>query len=269
MTTTSAAGTCPTLVNVTWPHEAGWENADPAESNFESTHFTLDSYTSADLTGKQLSLTIALSADQRGPNATAGGYIVSLVSVSTYDQVVAGGGAGGGPSAGAGGLDSSSGTGGATTTTQIAYTEAQSPVASRVTLSKAGDQATLTFALPNKTADVTSYDPTRVIKINVRIYSVFSNVASSGAGGAGGMSGSGGTSGSAGMSGAGGAITTAGMGGADNTSGGTGGVGDTAGTSSTAGTGTAGSGGTGSATPVYDYLTSQFSITSFVIQDAQ
>jgi hypothetical protein len=95
---------CPVLVDVTWPHEAGWENADPSEANFEQVRFTLDSYpVVADLTNKQLNVTIELAEDMLGPLATDGGYVVSLVSVSTFQRVVpiATGGASG--SAGFGG----------------------------------------------------------------------------------------------------------------------------------------------------------------------
>src|SRR6478609_4435233 len=60
---------CPKLLDVTWPHEANWENADPSESNREVTHFTIDSYSSVDLAGKKLSLTIELTKDLRGPAA--------------------------------------------------------------------------------------------------------------------------------------------------------------------------------------------------------
>jgi len=85
-------GTCPVAVTVTWPHEADWEGQDPSEANHEQVHFTLDDYYSSDLTGKQLNLELELTDDKRGSSATAGGYIVSLVSVSTYDKVVTGSG---------------------------------------------------------------------------------------------------------------------------------------------------------------------------------
>ena len=169
---------------MTWPHETGWENADPAESNHEVVHFTLDSDYSADLSNKKLSLTIQLASDTRGSAATAAAYTVSLVSVSTYNRVVSTGGAGtdaGGASGfagaavgGSGGLGGG-GTGGSTVVTEIGYSEAESAVADRATLRFVGDRATVTFPLPNKTSIVSSYDPTRVIKINIRIYSTFSN----------------------------------------------------------------------------------------------
>jgi hypothetical protein len=113
---------CPVLVDVTWPHEAGWENADPSEANFEQVRFTLDSYPVVDdLTNKQLNVTIELAEEMRGPPATDGGYIVSLVSVSTFQRVVpvAAGGAGGsagsgGTGGGVAGMGGSGGTGGTT-----------------------------------------------------------------------------------------------------------------------------------------------------------
>ena len=312
------SGMCPTLVNVTWPHETGWQNADPAEANHESTHFTLDSGTSADLTGKKLELTIELTGDTRGPTATAGSYIVSLVSVSTWDQVVGGdmGGAGGmsggggastagasgsagsggtagsaagtgGAAAGTGGAAAgSAGTSGASTAgastagggtggasggggdatagaaplTQTAYTEAESPVAQRVTFRAIGDKATVSFPLPAKSTVVGSYDPTRVIKINVRIYSAFSD----GTAGAGGAGGGGGAAGAAGSSGSAGTVASAGTSGSSAGAGGS--------SAGAAGSGTAGSsagaGGTSTTAPVYDYLTSQFTISKFVIVDA-
>lgn len=252
------------VATVTWPHEANWENADPSEANRESTHLTLDSYYSSDLTGKQLDLEIELTGDTRGSRATAGGYIVSLVSVSMYDMVVGTGGAGGagtGGTAGAdgggaagvaggsggpggeggggpggragssggggrggpglggrrggvggrrggGGVDGSAGgvggaqgatagaageNGGAGGTasggdsggsgsggageimTVTGYSEAETAVQDRVTLSKVGDKATMSFVLPKKTSAANSYDPARPVKINIRIYSVFSS----------------------------------------------------------------------------------------------
>ena len=252
--TLSIPAACPLLVDVNWPHEAGWENADPAEADHESTHFTLDSTTSENLSNKKLSLTIELAADERGAAATSGSYSVSLVSVSTFDRVVTSGGAGaggalggsgGGASAGSnagGGGDSSGGTAGAPVTIETGYSEAESPVAERATLRSVGDSATLDFALPNKTAEASSYDPTRVIKINIRIYSAFSN----------GMTGAGGTSGLGGSSGMAGGAGTAGLGGTS----GSGGVG-----------GASGSGGGGALAPVYAYKKSQFKITSFGIKD--
>jgi len=288
---------CPKTATVTWPHETGWENADPAEANSEVTHFTLDSYSSVDLTNKKLSLTIELSADQRGAGATAGSYSISLVSVSTFDRVVMMGGAGtdaggsgglaalagGGGSAGKGGgggasgtdasaggsVSGGDGTAGAPVTTDTGYTEAELPVADRATLRFVGDRATVIFPLPNKTTELGSYDPTRVIKINVRIYNTFSSGQTGGAGGAGGA---GGTAGGAGMGGGGGTAGTAGRGGGGGTaglagtSGGGGASGGTAGLVGASG-GAGGSGGASTVGPVYNYGTSTFSITSFVIKD--
>jgi hypothetical protein len=253
----SIQGSCPVLVNATWPHELGWENADPAEANHETTRFTLDSYASTgDLTGKQLNLTIELNGETRGPNATAGGYLVSLVSVSTFDRVVGSGGGGG-------------------QTTEIGYTEAES---ASQPLFQVGDRVTMSFALPNKTKAVDSYDPARVIKINVRVYNIFSvTPVSGGKGGGGGEGGATVLFGPIGASGAGGANGAAG----DESTGGT------SGTSGTSGTGEAGGGGEGPAgggegpggggeggaggelpAPVFDYLTSQFAISNFTVTDA-
>lgn len=190
---------CPTLVDVTWPHEEGWQDADPSEANFEQTHFTLDAYYSTDLTDKQLNLTIELADDQKGPNATTtGGYIVSLVSVATYDQVVvvepeapisdgdAGADAGaltefldasvGGEMMDAsfdGGVVDGGGAEEPMTIIQTGYVEAETLPEDRILLRHVGDRATITFPLPNKTEEVDSYDPSRVIKINVRIYNMF------------------------------------------------------------------------------------------------
>jgi hypothetical protein len=169
---------CPVTADVTWPHETGWHNADPSEANQEAVHFTLDSYYSADLTGKQINLTIELSEDEQGPRGQVGAYVVSLVSVSTWDRVV------------------SSGTAGAPPTTETAYTEAASSPADERILYRAGDRTNVTFALPNKTSTTGSYDPARPIKINVRIRTLFLGSdeleGAGGAGGEGGGSGEGG-----------------------------------------------------------------------------
>lgn len=307
---------CPTLVNVTWPHEPGWENADPAEANHEQTHFTLDSEYTSDLSNKQLSVTIELTADQRGPMAMAGGYIISLVSVSTWDKVVeptggaGGGGAGGvadpiagssgGPGGGdaggnagdmgnagsagsgvagggaaggggvagggaggdSGGVAGTDGAGGVMTTT--AYSEAETPPEDRAILRHVGDRATVTFNLPNKTSKPDSYDPTRVIKINVRIYSMYptpmtmdDDMNTGGAAGAVAAAGSAGSAGS-GTAGGGAAGTAGGGTAGDATAG--------AATAGSAGNATAGAGG-GAAVPVFDYLTSTFAITNFSVKD--
>jgi hypothetical protein len=169
---------CPVIADVTWPHEAGWQNADPSEANQEAVHFTLDSYYSTDLTGKQLNLTIELSEDEQGPRGVVGGYVVSLVSVATWDRVV------------------STGTAGAAPVTETAYAEAVSSPSDERVLYRPGDRTNVTFALPNKTSDVSSYDPTRPIKINVRIRTLFLGSGDlDGAGGAGGEGGGGGEGG--------------------------------------------------------------------------
>jgi len=295
------SGTCPVLVDAVWPHEEGWENADPAEANHESTHFTIDSYYSGDLTGKRLNLTIELTADERGPNATAGSYIVSIVSVSTYDRVVvvddggddddaasAGGAGGDAPMGGAPGDNGDAGAGGVgvigaggagegvggaggagedegpMTVTETGYTEAESPEEDRAILRYVGDRATVRLTLPDKTAEVDSFDPARVIKINFRVRSAYANVSDDpgedegmmGAGGAGDMpEGSGGAS----DGGAGGAVGAGGAAGAGE------------------GDGTPDAGGVDGMdgdppepTPmyVYDYLTSQFAVTNFTVTDA-
>lgn len=274
--------TCPKQFTVTWPHESGWEHADPAESNHEVTHFTIDSYSSMDLTNKKLSLTIELTADQRDALATAGSYNVSLVSVSTYDRVASSGGAGGMDAAGSGtggasggasgGGDSTGGTsaGGAAVATETGYAEAELAATERATLRYVGDRATVEFKLPNKTSAVDSYDPMRVIKINLRIYNAFSDGQTAGMGGAGGMSSVGGAGGSnsvggsdsvGGSSGSGGTPETAGVGGSS--------AGASAG-SGGAPPGASGSGGAGGGAPapVYGYLTSTFAISNFSIKDA-
>lgn len=66
------------IVTATWPHEEGWEDADPAEANSEATKFQLNHPYTEDLTGKQLSLHVKLVEDGRGPTATNGGYTVYL-----------------------------------------------------------------------------------------------------------------------------------------------------------------------------------------------
>jgi hypothetical protein len=163
---------CPVTADVTWPHEAGWQNADPSEANQEAVHFTLDSYYSADLTGKQLNLTIELSEDEQGPGGQVGAYVVSLVSVATWDRVV------------------STGTAGAAPVTETAYAEAVSAPSDERILYRPGDRTNVTFALPAKSSTVGSYDPTRPIKINVRIRTLFlGSDEPDGAGGAGGEGG--------------------------------------------------------------------------------
>jgi hypothetical protein len=43
----------------------------------------------------------------------------------------------------------------------------------RIILRHVGDRATIVFPLPDKTEEVDSYDPTHVIKVNVRIYGMY------------------------------------------------------------------------------------------------
>lgn len=158
---------CPVLVDVTWPHEEGWENADPAEANHEQVHFTLDGYGPSNLVGKEISATVELVSDVRGPDANAGGYLVSIVSVSTYDdvtviepEIVADAGA-------------DAAIPEPQTSTQTGYTEAETPLKDRILLRRSGDRATVSLRLPAKTEEVDSYDPERVLKINLRIYNVY------------------------------------------------------------------------------------------------
>lgn len=166
------AANCPpaVYVDVTWPHEADWLNGDPSEANREQVHFTLDSG-GGDLTNKEVTATVELADDQRGPNATLGGYLVSVVSVSTFDRitivepVVV-------PDAGepadAGDVDAAP-----QTITETGYTEAESPVEDRVLLRHVGDRATIRFKFPAKTEAADSYDPARAIKVNLRFYNQF------------------------------------------------------------------------------------------------
>jgi hypothetical protein len=180
------AANCPPAIYVdtTWPHEAGWYNDDPSESNREQVHFTLDSG-GGDLTNKQVTATVELADDVRGPNATAGGYLVSIVSVSTFDRITvvepvepvvpADAGltdsASAPPAVDAGAADAAPPP--PQTITETGYTEAESAVEDRVLLRHVGDRATITFTLPAKTAAVDSYDPARAIKVNLRFYTVF------------------------------------------------------------------------------------------------
>lgn len=169
--TIDSAGCPPAVyVNATWPHEEGWANGDPSEANLEQTHFTLDSYAANNLVNKEITATIELVDDQRGPNANAGGYLVSIVSVSTYDRVVV--------------LDPvvvpdagpDAGEPEPQTITETGYTEAESDPEDRVLLRHVGDRATVTFRVPMKTEEVDSYDPTRVLKVNLRFYNVYEGV---------------------------------------------------------------------------------------------
>lgn len=160
---------CPPAVYVdaTWPHEPAWANADPSEANHEQVHFTLDSYGATNLVDKEVTATVELVADERGPAANAGGYLVSIVSVSTFDRitvipaVVE-------PDAGA---DASAPE--PQIITETGYSEAESAPKDRILLRRVGDRATVSFRLPAKTEAVDSYDPERVLKINLRVYNVF------------------------------------------------------------------------------------------------
>lgn len=263
-------GSCPLLVNVTWPHEAGWENAGPAEANHEQTHFTLDSYHSSDLTGKQLNLTIELSEDLLGPAATAAGYVVSLVSVSSFERVVgvaedaADAGADGrdagtvldagdGADAGTlGSVDASSDAGpdAPVTSTETGYAETELPMAERVVLRHVGDRATVTFALPDA-GDIEEYDPSKVIKINVRIYNLFSGPEAPVEDPEGGIGWDGGAGPDGGLFSDGGSERDGG---------------DTA-LASEPGPSDAGT-PVGAPGPVYDYISATFAITNFTVTDA-
>ncbi len=160
---------CPPAVYVTatWPHEEGWANADPSEANREQTYFTLDSYGASNLVDKEIIATVELVEDERGPSANAGAYLVSVVSVSTYDDVVV--------------LDPvpqpdagpDAGEPVPQTVTQTGYKEAESAPNDRILLRHVGDRATVRFRVPMKTEEVDSYDPTRVLKVNLRFYNVF------------------------------------------------------------------------------------------------
>lgn len=164
---------CPPAVYVdaTWPHEADWANGDPSEANHEQVHFTLDSYGASNLVDKEITATVELVADERGPNANAGGYLVSIVSVSTFDRITVLPGVvepDAGPDASPPEPQ---------TLTETGYTEAESPLRDRILLRRAGDRATISFRLPAKTEAVDSYDPERVLKINLRFYNVYDGVA--------------------------------------------------------------------------------------------
>lgn len=302
---------CPTTVDVTWPHEPEAWLPDKVDANFEPARFTLDSYYSNDLTGKQINVDLELTKDMRGPKATAGGYVAYLVSVSSYERIVVveppptagtggdsgtggSGGSSGEGAAGSGGASGSdSGNGGAsglgggatetsgsggetagaggtapTTVTETGYQEAIAE--GRVTFTRVGEKATLSFALPNKTDAIDSYDPARVIKINIRIESLYNPPTpaegTAGAGGMGGLGGEGvalgGTAGLGGDAGLGGSSGSGGSAGAEAVSG-SGGVSGDTGTG-----GTAGAAGPAPVTGPYDYLTSQFTITNFTVTDA-
>jgi len=163
------ASNCPpaVYVDVTWPHEDGWENADPSEANHEQVHFTLDSYAASNLVDKEVTATVELVADARGPNANAGGYLVSIVSVSTYDNITIV------PPV----IEPDAGSDAAIpepeTIIQTGYKEAESDPKDRILLRRVGDRATISFRVPAKTEAADSFDPARVLKTNLRFYNVY------------------------------------------------------------------------------------------------
>jgi hypothetical protein len=123
-------------VSALWPHEAAYQDDDPAEANFESTQFTLDTVTAADMTGKTLTLVIKLVDDGRGNEATNGGYNVNIGA------------------------------------TDANYTEFATSYDLDQTgeLYGAGDEATVTLAIPS---DVTDFTPDDLYKIFIRIENKF------------------------------------------------------------------------------------------------
>lgn len=164
---------CPPAVYVdtTWPHEEGWAFGDPSEANHEQVHFTLDSYGASNLVNKEITATVELVADERGPNANAGGYLISIVSVSTFDRVTVI------PAEVEPDAGPDASTPEPTTITETGYSEAESAPKDRILLRRAGDRATVSFRLPAKTEAVDSYDPERVLKINLRVYNVYEGLA--------------------------------------------------------------------------------------------
>lgn len=127
------------------------------------------------------------------------------------------GGAGDGMG-GMSGIAGDMGYAGQMTTTERHYAEAVSPDLENRTLYRIGDRANLSFKLPNKTELEDSYNPMTVLKINVRIHTVFFSPEDD--------------------------MGTAGAG------------------------GEAGGDAAPPPPPVYDYQTSQFTITSFTVTDA-
>jgi hypothetical protein len=160
---------CPPAVYVdtTWPHEEGWANGDPSEANQEQVHFTLDSYGATNLVDKEITATVELVADERGPDANAGGYLVSIVSVSTFDRITVI------PPVVVADAGPDAATPEPQILTETGYSEAESALNDRILLRRVGDRATVSFRLPAKTEAVDSYDPARVLKINLRFYNVF------------------------------------------------------------------------------------------------
>lgn len=63
---------------IEWPHETGWEGADPGEANMEATKFSLEFPYTQDLTGKRLTLKMRQKENGRGTSATNGGIDVYL-----------------------------------------------------------------------------------------------------------------------------------------------------------------------------------------------
>jgi hypothetical protein len=192
---TLCGNACTTMASVNWPHEANWANADPAEANHEVTYFTLDWNNSIDLTNKKLVLSLFLWQDE---SLGQPWYDVSLISVSTYDRPIAAGGSAGAAS------------------TEIGYAEVELPAAKWGKIRYTQSSISIQFTLPQKTSAIDSYDPQRVIKNSIRIYSGFERTSgSAGAGGTGGIGAGGiGAGGTGGDGYSTGGIVSAGYGGA-------------------------------------------------------
>ncbi len=79
------------IVTAILPHEVGWEDADPSESNSEQTHFEVQGvyYPLGDLTDKMLNLTIKLLDDGRSSSAENGGFNVYLGAIDGDDYTEA------------------------------------------------------------------------------------------------------------------------------------------------------------------------------------
>ena len=80
------------IIAAEWPHESDWEQDHPADANYEpNVQFELESIfaSTADLTGKQLTLTIRLLEDGRGEFADNGGYSIYLgaTDTSSYNEI--------------------------------------------------------------------------------------------------------------------------------------------------------------------------------------
>lgn len=138
---------CTLVVSAEWPHEEGWEDADPSEANMEGTKFELEfPYAeNADLTGKQVNLTIKLADDGRADDAENGGYDVYLGVTEGEDG---------------------------------GYTESVTPYEEGMTntpgfsgeLYNADEEIMLSWVVPS---DDTEFDPTDVYKIFVRVSNKF------------------------------------------------------------------------------------------------